>query len=343
MKSCFVIAEIGVNHNCDFETAKKLIVAACECGADAVKFQSAIPELVVTTDAPMARYQQDNILGNDKRKYLQNTKSQLEMITEVMFPFDIFKTLKNFCNENGMVFFATAFDLISLQMLENLGQPCHKIPSGEITNLPYLRQIGGYKKPLIMSTGMATMEEIGIAIDVLERAGTSREDLTILHCNTAYPTSMKDVNLRAMCSIREKFSVEVGYSDHTIGFEVAIAAAALGAIVIEKHITLDKNSSGPDHAASMEPREFKEMVKAIRKIETALGSKFKGPSPSELENIPIVRRSLVAAIYIEKGEVFTAKNLIAKRPGTGLSAMKWDEVIGQLAKRDFEKDEFIEI
>lgn len=343
MKPCFVIAEIGVNHNCDIEIAKKLIDAACECGADAVKFQSAIPELVVTADAPMARYQRDNIGRNHNTNLGQNKKSQLEMIQEVMFPLETFETLKNFCTGKKMVFFATAFDLTSLQLLENLGQPIHKIPSGEITNLPYLRQIGGYKKPLIMSTGMATMEEIGVAIDVLELAGMKREDLTVLHCNTAYPTSMRDVNLRAMHSIKEKFSVKVGYSDHTIGSEVAIAATALGAAVIEKHITLDKNDVGPDHAASMEPSEFKEMIEAIRKVEIAMGSKTKVPSASELENIPIVRRSLVAALFIKKGEVFTERNLIAKRPGTGLTAMKWDEVIGRRAKRDFLKDEFIEL
>jgi N,N'-diacetyllegionaminate synthase len=334
MAKTFIIAEVGVNHNADLDMAYKLIDKAVSAGVDAVKFQTAIPEMVVTGYAQKASYQKDTS-GADE--------SQLEMIRKLLFPLETHKDIKKYCEEKGIIFFSTAFDPISLAFLEELGQAYHKVPSGEITNLPYLRQVGGYCKPVILSTGMATLGEIEAALEALEHAGTPRDRITVLHCNTEYPTPMTDVNLRAMHTIRDAFGVSIGYSDHTSGIEVAIAAVALGATVIEKHFTLDRNLHGPDHKASMEPDELKAMVEAIRNIEQALGDGIKRPSFSEAKNKPVARRSLVAACAIRAGETFSAINLAAKRPGTGLSPMRWDEVLGRKAVHDFAPDELIEL
>jgi N,N'-diacetyllegionaminate synthase len=332
MAKTFIIAEAGVNHNAELSLAYKLIDVAVLARADAVKFQAAIPELVTTGYAAKAVYQ--NASSGTK-------ESQLEMIQKIHFPLETYDLLKKYCDEKEIIFFSTAFDLVSLEYIEKLGQPYHKIPSGEITNLPYLRNIGGYNKPIILSTGMATLKEIEAALDVLKQAGSGLDSITVLHCNTEYPTPMCDVNLKAMCAIRDEFGVAVGYSDHTEGIEVAVAAVALGATVIEKHFTLDRDLPGPDHKASLEPCELKEMVASIRNIEKALGSGVKKPSPSEEKNKVIVRKSLVAARAIRKGEVLNHANLTVKRPGTGLSPMCWDEVLGQTASRDFSPDELI--
>lgn len=334
MSRTFIIAEVGINHNADLKMANSLIDAAVAAGADAVKFQTAIPELVATDFAQKAGYQKQTS-GADE--------SQLEMIRKLHFPLSAYVGLKLNCERKGIIFFSTAFDMTSLAFLESLGQSYHKVPSGEITNLTYLRVIGSYGKPVILSTGMATLGEIEEALAVLNTAGTPRERITVLHCNTEYPTPMQDVNLRAMQSIAQAFDVAVGYSDHTAGIDVAIAAVALGACMIEKHLTLDRNLPGPDHRASLEPETFKAMVTGIRNIELALGSAIKFPSPSETKNKPIARRSLVAARPIKAGEKFTPENIVAKRPGTGISPMRWDEIMGQVALRDFDADEFISI
>lgn len=334
MDRTFIIAEAGVNHNADLGLARGLIDAAAVAGADAVKFQTAIPELVVTRYAQKADYQKETSRADE---------SQLEMIRKILFPLETHRELKAYCEERGVIFFSTAFDPVSLDFLETLGQPYHKIPSGEITNLPYLRQVGAYRRPTILSTGMSTLGEIEAALEVLEQSGTNRERITVLHCNTEYPTPMTDVNLRAMQTIREAFGVRVGYSDHTAGIEVSLAAVALGATMIEKHFTLDRQLPGPDHKASLEPDELKAMVSAIRNIELAMGNGIKRPSSSESRNKDIARRSLVAAHPIRAGDVFSAANLTAKRPGSGLSPMRWDEVMGRKAPRDFLPDEMIEL
>ncbi len=334
MNETFIIAEAGVNHNAELELAYKLIDAAVFAGAEAVKFQAAIPDLVTTKYAQKAPYQ---------KKTSNAKESQLEMIRKIHFPIEKFNFLKKYCKKRNIIFFSTAFDLVSLDYIEKIGQPYHKVPSGEITNLPYLRRIGQYGKPVFLSTGMANQDEIEAALNVLEQAGTSRKYITVLHCNTEYPTPMVNVNLKAMLTLQDAFSVRVGYSDHTLGIEVAVAAVALGATVIEKHLTLDCNLPGPDHKASLEPEEFKAMVVAIRNIEKAMGDGVKRPSPSETKNKPIARKSLVAAQTIRKGELFCETNLAVKRPGTGLSPMRWDEVLGSKAPRDFEIDELIEL
>lgn len=334
MKRTFIIAEAGVNHNAELGLAYNLIDAAVAAGADAIKFQAAIPELVATAGATKANYQKTTS---------PESESQLEMIRKCVFPLDVYPLLKDACIQRGIVFFSTAFDMTSLRFLQQLGQNLHKIPSGEITNLPFLRAIGGFGQPVILSTGMATMAEIAEALSVLEEAGTSRAKVTVLHCNTEYPTPMQDVNLRAMQTIGDTFGVSVGYSDHTVGIEIPIAAVALGASMIEKHLTLDCDLPGPDHKASLEPEPFRRMVSAIRNIEQALGSPIKSPSPSEAPNKSIVRRSLVASRPILAGEIFTADNVVAKRPGIGISPMHWDEVIGRTAQRAFGPDDFIEI
>ena len=334
MTDTFIIAEAGVNHNADLDLAYKLIDVAADAGANAVKFQASLPELVVTASAEKANYQ---------KELTDKNETQLEMIRKITFPLDTFKQIKKHCKERKIIFFATAFDLVSLNFLNTLGQDYHKIPSGEITNLPYIRQIAQYGKPIILSTGMSTMDEIKACLEVLELGGAKRDDITILHCNTEYPTPMCDVNLRAMCSIGKTFGVAFGYSDHTTGTEVPIAAVAMGATIIEKHFTLDRTMPGPDHQASLEPDELHEMVQAIRNIEVALGDGVKCPSSSELKNKQIARKSILAAGPVKAGEVFTPDNLIAKRPGTGVSPMRWDEVIGQKAKRDFASDEMIEL
>lgn len=329
-----IIAEAGVNHNGDMALARQLIDVAAEAGADLVKFQTFNADRLVTTDARKADYQ------------IQTTgagESHHAMIRRLELTRDMHEALIAHCRSRGIQFLSTGFDPESIDLLVDLGLDCFKIPSGEITNLPYLRHVGRYGKPVILSTGMATLGEIEAALKVLEQAGTPRDRITVLHCNTEYPTPMADVNLRAMLTIRDAFGVAVGYSDHTAGIEVAIAAVVLGATVIEKHFTLDRNLPGPDHKASLEPDELKAMVAAIRNIEKALGDGIKRPSASEAKNKPIARKSLVAACAIRAGEVFSETNLAVKRPGTGLSPMCWDEVLGRKAPRDFAPDELIEL
>ena len=332
MHSTFIIAEAGVNHNGDFDTARKIIDAAKAAGADAVKFQAFKAEQVVSRLAPKAEYQ---------KKKNSRSESQLEMIKRLELDENAMRELSDYCQEKNIMFLSSAFDLGSVDLLYNLGLAIFKIPSGQITDLPYLRKIGGLKKEVILSTGMSDLDEIGDALEVLTEAGTLKRNITVLHCNTEYPTPMEDVNLAAMLAIEDAFKVDVGYSDHTLGIEVAIAAVAIGAKVIEKHITLDRNMKGPDHEASLEPGELRAMVEAIRNIEKALGLKAKKPSASELKNRPIVRKSIVAAKSIKKGKVITEQDITTKRPGTGISPMKWDEVLGKKAGKNFEPDELI--
>lgn len=329
-----IIAEAGVNHNGDLGLARQLIDAAVEAGADLVKFQTFSADRLVAAHARKANYQRQNTDAGE---------SQHAMLRRLELTRDTHEVLIAHCKLRGIRFFSTGFDPESVDMLAELGLDRFKIPSGEITNLPYLRHVGRYGKPVILSTGMATFDEVGAALDVLERAGTSRGSITVLHCNTEYPTPMLDVNLRAMLTIRDAFGVAVGYSDHTLGIEVPIAAVALGATVIEKHFTLGRNLPGPDHKASLEPNELKMMVSAIRNIELAMGDGIKRPSPSETKNMSVARRSLVAACAIRVGEVFSESNLAVKRPGTGLSPMRWDDVLGRKATRDFAPDELIEL
>ena len=331
--SALIIAEAGVNHNGDPELAKQLIDVAAEAGADWVKFQTFSADRLVTTAAKKARYQTEST---------DAAESQHAMLRKLELTRDMHETLIAHCKLRGIGFFSTAFDTQSADLLVELGLASFKIPSGEITNLPYLRHIGRYGKSVILSTGMSTLGDIEAAIDVLEIAGTPRAKITVLHCNTEYPTPMGDVNLRAMMTIREAFGVAVGYSDHTLGIEVATAAVALGATVIEKHFTLDRHLPGPDHKASLEPDELKAMVRAIRNIELALGDGIKRASPSELENRPIGRKSIVAARPIARGERFSAANLTTKRPGTGVSPMRWDELLGREAHRSYERDDAID-
>lgn len=331
-KNVFIIAEAGVNHNGDIELAKKLVLEAKKAGADAVKFQTFKAEKVMSKFAQKADYQKTNT-GNDE--------SQLEMVKKLELPYDAFVVLKKYCDELGIIFMSTPFDLDSVEFLGDLNLDIIKIPSGEITNLPYLIKIGKLKRKIILSTGMASIEEIGDAIKVLRDNGT--QEISVLHCNTEYPTPYQDVNLKAMDTIRERFQLEVGYSDHSLGIEVPIAAVAMGASIIEKHFTLDKQMEGPDHVASLEPKELTAMVKAIRNIELALGTGDKRPSESETKNMVIARKSIIAKKDIKKGEILTEENLTVKRPGNGISPMKWFEVIGQAAKRDFVEDELIEL
>jgi len=327
-----IIAEAGVNHNGDVELAKKLVDAGAEAGADLVKFQTFNAERLTTQSAPKADYQNQTT---------DQAETQFAMLKKLELSMEIHEVLIAHCQQRNIGFFSTGFDTQSLNYLASLGAECFKIPSGEITNLPYLRHVGGFGKPVILSTGMATLGEIEAALEALETAGTPRKQITALHCNTEYPTPMQDVNLLAMCSIRDAFGVAVGYSDHTAGIEVPIAAVALGATVIEKHLTLDKNLPGPDHKASLNPDEFAAMVCAIRNIEQAMGDGIKRPTPSEIKNKPIARKSLVAAKPIQAGERFTAENVTTKRPGTGISPMRWDDVIGRVASRDIAADEMI--
>jgi len=329
-----IIAEAGVNHNGDMELAKRLINVAGDAGADLVKFQTFSAERLATQSAPKADYQNQTT---------DQAESQFAMLKQLELSTQMHEVLIAYCRQQNIGFFSTGFDIQNLDYLAWLGAERFKIPSGEITNLPYLRHVGGFGKPVILSTGMSNLGEIEAALEVLEAAGTPRTQITVLHCNTEYPTPMQDVSLRAMCSIRDAFGVAVGYSDHTAGIEVPIAAVALGATVIEKHLTLDRNLPGPDHKASLEPNEFAAMVRAIRNIEQAMGDGIKRPSSSEAKNKPIARKSLVAAKPICAGEQFTAENVIAKRPGTGISPMRWDEVMGRVAARDFAVDELISL
>lgn len=329
-----IIAEAGVNHNGSLERAREMVKAAARAGADYVKFQTAVPELVISSIAPKADYQKVTTGAEE---------SQLEMCKAIHLPLSDYAGLKALCEEEGIGFMSTPFDLVSIDLLADLGQDWFKIPSGEITNLPYLRKVARTGTPVIMSTGMSVPEEIEAALKVLTESGLKKEDIILLHCNTEYPTPMADVNLLAMKEMARRFGVRTGYSDHTQGIEVPIAAAALGACVIEKHFTLDRNLPGPDHKASLEPSELAEMVRAVRNVEQALGSEEKRVSASEAKNMAIARKSIVAARDIKAGEVFSEENLAVKRPGNGISPMLWDEVLGQVAKRDFPYDTLIEL
>lgn len=327
-----IIAEAGVNHNGDHGMAREMIHAAHEAGADYVKFQTAVPELVISSIAPKAAYQEETTGGGE---------SQLDMCRRIHLPLDAYTDLDELCREVGIGFMSTPFDLVSIDTLVPLKMDWWKIPSGEITNLPYLRRIAALREPVIMSTGMSNLAEIETAIKILTADGLSTDHIALLHCNTQYPTPMEDVNLRAMETLRSLTTGPVGYSDHTVGIEVPIAAVAMGAQIIEKHFTLDKSLPGPDHRASLDPRELGEMVRAIRNIEKALGTATKRPSPSETPNIEIARKSIVAARDIKAGEILTEENITVKRPGGGLSPMLWDSVIGTRATRNFTYDSLI--
>ena len=334
MNKTFIIAEAGVNHNGSLEMAFQLIDVAVAAGADAVKFQTFKAEKVIAVNAPKASYQKETT-GSDE--------SQLEMVKKLELDETTHVQLYQYCQNKGIQFLSTPFDLESIDLLNRLGLEIFKIPSGEITNLPYLRKLGALKKQLILSTGMADLGEIEDALDVLTESGTSLGNITVLHCNTEYPSLFEDVNLRAMLTIRNAFpGIAIGYSDHTSGIEVPIAAVAMGATVIEKHFTLDRNLPGPDHRASLEPPELSAMISDIRNIEKALGTGSKKPSPSELKNKTVARKSIVAALPIEKGETFTEMNITVKRPGTGIAPMRWDEIIGRKASKPYRKDELIE-
>ena len=331
MNKTLIIAEAGVNHNGDINIAKRLVDEAKKAGADIVKFQTFVPELLSSKKTKMANYQKKNLGEED---------SQLNMLRKLALSFDSFVELSDYCKKIGIKFLSTPFDLQSISFLDNL-QDIWKIPSGELTNYPYLVEIAKTNKPVILSTGMCSMEEIEESLNVLRDHGS--EKISILHCNTQYPTPYCDVNLKAMNTLKDKFGVKVGYSDHTLGIEVPIAAVALGAEIIEKHFTLDRSMYGPDHKASLEPKELADMVRAIRNIEKALGDGEKRVTESERANLSVARKSIVAKIDIKKGEIFSDHNLTTKRPGTGISPMKWNSVIGTVAIRDFQKDELIEL
>lgn len=330
--SVFIIAEAGVNHNGSMEIAKKLIDVAHEAGADAVKFQTFKADKLVSKSAQKAAYQKESTDASE---------SQYEMLKRLELSAEAHKELMAYCAQKPIEFLSTPFDIESIDMLNELGMKKYKIPSGEITNLPYLRHIGKLKKKVILSTGMSTLAEVKAALGVLTKAGTPKENITILHATTEYPCPIDEVNLGAMQSISCSLGTKIGYSDHTKGIEVPIAAVALRASVIEKHFTLDRNMQGPDHKASLEPDELREMIRAIRNIELSLGDGIKRPSKSELKNIAIARKSIVASCAIKKGEVFSEQNLTAKRAGEGKSPMLWDEVIGTVAQKDYEEDELV--
>lgn len=334
MNEVFIIAEAGVNHNGSIKMAKQMIDVALDAKADAVKFQTFKAQRVVTKSAPKAAYQ---------KRTTPRGESQLDMIKKFELDMKAHRTLMRYCKQKGIMFLSSPFDSESVDSLNKLGVEIFKIPSGELTNLPYLKKMGGLKKKVILSTGMADLKEIEDALDILVEAGTPKENITVLHCNSEYPTPMKDVNLLAMTAIKEAFKVNVGYSDHTMGIEVPVAAVAQGATVIEKHFTLDRNMQGPDHRASLEPHELKTMVRLIRNIEKALGDGVKKPSPSELKNRPMARKSIVAARDLKKGELFTEGNTAVKRPATGISPMEYGRILGKTAKRDFARDELIEL
>jgi len=328
----FIIAEAGVNHNGSLELAKKLIDVATVAEADAVKFQTFKANKLVSKTAKKAEYQ---------KQTTDSSESQHEMIKKLELDEAAHHELIAYCKAKNILFLSTPFDHESIELLDNLGMGTFKIGSGEITNLPYLRKIGNLHKKVILSTGMADLGEIEDALDVLISAGTPKENITVLHATTEYPCPMEDVNLKSMQTIGTAFGVKVGYSDHTKGIEIPIAAAAMGASVIEKHFTLDRNMEGPDHKASLEPDELKAMVTAIRNIEKALGDGIKRASPSEIKNIAVARKSIVAARSINAGEIFTADNLAIKRPGNGINPMRWDEILGKEASRDYAEDEVI--
>ena len=333
MKPTFIIAEAGVNHNGSMELAHQLIDAAADAGADAVKFQTFKADNLVTQNAEKAKYQKARPSGEE---------SQYDMIKRYEISLNDHLDLISYCSSRGIEFLSSPFDLESIELLNNLGLSLFKIPSGEITNLPFLRKIGALKKDVIVSTGMSTLDEIRAALDVLISAGTERGKITVLQCNTEYPTPFEDVNLAAMDTIAQELNVAIGYSDHTPGIEVPVAAVARGATIIEKHFTLDRDMDGPDHQASLEPGELKQMVKSIRNIEVAIGHGKKQPSPSELKNVMVARKSIVAASHIKSGDVLSGNNLTVKRPGSGISPMRWDEIVGTVASRSYEKDDLIE-
>jgi len=330
--SVFIIAEAGVNHNGSIELAFKLVDAAVEAGVDAVKFQTFKAENLVSKNAQKADYQKETT---------DALESQFDMIKKLELNMETHKELIAYCQEKGIMFLSTPFDHESIDLLSDLGLKIFKVPSGEITNLPYLRHIGSLGKQVILSTGMSNLREIRDALNILINAGTFKSHITVLHANTMYPTPMEDVNLNAMLTIQAEFNIAVGYSDHTLGIEVDIAAVAMGASIIEKHFTLDKTMDGPDHKASLEPEDLKAMVSSIRNIEKALGGSEKKPSPSESANIEIVRKSIVAKQNIKNGELFTEKNITTKRPGTGISPMEWDSILGKVAERDYRLDDLL--
>lgn len=334
MTKVFIIAEAGVNHNGSIEQAKKLIDVASESGADAVKFQTFTADKLVSKNAKKADYQ---------KKATDADESQYEMLKKLELDRKSHRLLIDYCEEKKITFLSTPFDHESIDMLNTFGMTIFKIPSGEITNLPYLRHIGSLGKKIILSTGMSDLADVESALDVLFSSGANKEEITVLHATTEYPCPVNEVNLRAINTLETKFGVKVGYSDHTQGIEVAIAAVARGACVIEKHFTLDRSMEGPDHKSSLEPNELKSMVLAIRHIEQALGDGIKRPTKSEMNNIAIVRKSIVASRDIKSGEIFSSDSITVKRPGSGISPMKWDEVLGNVAKRDFLSDELIEV
>ena len=328
-----IIAEAGVNHNGNYDLARKMVYAAKEAGADYVKFQTAVPELVISTYAPKAEYQKETT-GNEQ--------SQLEMCRAIHLPLSDYAPLKALCDEVGIGFMSTPFDLVSIDCLADLGMDYWKIPSGEITNLPYLRKIASKGGKVILSTGMSTLSEVAAAVEVLEKGGIPRTDIIVLHCTTQYPAPYDSVNLRAMNTLALLGCKAVGYSDHTQGIAIPVAAAALGAKVIEKHFTLDRNLPGPDHRASLEPKELAEMICSIRSVEAALGSGDKIVAEAERPNIAVARKSIVAARAIAPGEVFTEENITVKRPGNGISPMLWDKVIGWRASKAYLPDQLID-
>lgn len=330
--SVLIIAEAGVNHNGDIELAKRLVDVAADAGADLVKFQTFNADRLATAYAAKAEYQ---------TRTTGEAETQHAMLRRLELTPNMHLELQAYCTKKSIGFFSTGFEIESVDYLSSIGLTRFKIPSGEITNLPYLRHVGGLGGEVILSTGMASLEEVKAAVDVLKAAGTKQALLTVLHCTTEYPTPMRDANLRAMQTLHRELGVRVGYSDHTTGIEVSVAAVALGAAVIEKHFTLDRNMTGPDHQASLEPAELKALVKAIRNIEIALGDGIKRLTSSESKNLPIVRKSIVASRNIAVGERFTSENLTTKRPGNGISPMLWDDVIGHRASRDFVADESI--
>lgn len=329
-----IIAEAGVNHNGDLDMARRMVYAAKEAGADYVKFQTAVPELVISTFAPKAEYQK-NTTGE--------AESQLEMCKAIHLPLSDYAGLKELCDSVGIGFMSTPFDLVSIDCLAPLGMDYWKIPSGEITNLPYLQKIGARGEKIILSTGMATLAEVETALQVLEKAGTPRSNVYVLHCTTQYPAPLESVNLRAMDALATLGCAGVGYSDHTEGIDVSVAAAARGAVVIEKHFTLDRNLPGPDHKASLEPAELKRLVDAVRRVSVMLGSEEKTAADAERPNMEVARKSIVAARPIAAGELFSEENICVKRPGNGISPMRWYDVLGCKAPRDFASDELIEL
>lgn len=332
MEHVYIIAEAGVNHNGSLELAKRMVTAAKQAGADAVKFQTFITEELVTKDAQTAQYQKENT---------GRQETQFEMLKRLELSYEDYKELKLVCDREGIDFLSTPFDLESIEILEKLNVDKFKIPSGEITNYPYLVRIAQTRKPLIVSSGMCTLDEIADALKILGVHGAGK--ISLLHCTTDYPAPYEDVNLKAMEALGARFGITVGYSDHTQGIEIAIAAVALGAQIIEKHFTLDRNMEGPDHKASLEPAELEALIRAVRHVEKALGNAEKKPSEAEMRNKEIVRKSIVAKRDIKAGETFSGDNLVTKRPGTGISPMLWETVIGQKAKYNFKKDEQIRL